>query len=304
MTKKTQETQMKVAEQVVGQVAGEQVEQAGVGLELYKVLVQELNLLEQYRHELKKKLTEGVDYGTPYPNAQRLQLLKPGADKIRYLLQIEVTSEESTPIIQGGKIIGYQVKLVMFSKRLRQQNIVTRLCLQSEPGKANMRLDTLLAIARKRAFVYGIVELAGLSDLFVDELDEAIEQQQTAQQNIQPQTQQQQAQQKKVIEITAEQQQGQQLSEEQLKSYAKTFWLLLTKKAKEKGIELKSEHEKQELKRVLLQYLFLDTPIESLKELTKEQWREVWKTLKEENQELQEIFEIYKSQIDEKEQGY
>jgi predicted RNA-binding protein with RPS1 domain len=295
MTKKDTKEKETVV-QVAPQVAGQVVEQ-GAGIEterLTQALVQELSILDRYRHELKQKLIQGVDYGEPYQNAPKMQLLKPGADKLRYLLQVEITSEETTPVIMNGKIIGFQVKLTMYSKRLKQQNVISRLCLTTEPGKDRMRLDTILAIARKRSYVYGIVELAGLSDMFVDELDESIAEQQQQTQQI---AQQQQT--KKVIEITTTEQpeqQQQKLSETQLKSYAKTFWSLLMKKAQENGIQLKNEEEKQNLKRLLLQYLFLDTPIESLKDLTQQQWREIWRVLKEEDDEnkLKDVFEIYK----------
>ena len=150
-----------------------------------KVLSEGLSLLEEAKKEIKKKLKKGIHYDKPYDGAKQLVLLKAGADQLAYLLGIEVVERGDEEIRDGdGNIIGWKVTLRLKAKRLgNRETIVSRVCAKDEPkaqgGKKKEKdkewgLDMLLAMAFKRAWVYGVIQLTGLSDLFIDEVKEEL----------------------------------------------------------------------------------------------------------------------------------
>jgi len=73
------------------------------------------------------------------------------------------------PIIQKGEIFGFKVTLTLRSKLIGTQTTVSRICSKDEAKARNWSIDMLLAMAHKRAWVSGVLQLSALSDLFIDE---------------------------------------------------------------------------------------------------------------------------------------
>jgi len=138
-------------------------------------LVEGLELLNQLKKEIKRKLKKGVHYDKPFKGANRNILLKPGADAIALLLGIEVLDRKEEPIIQKGEIFGFKVTLTLRSKLIGTQTTVSRICSKDEPKARNWSIDMLLAMAHKRAWVSGVLQLSALSDLFIDEEKEELQ---------------------------------------------------------------------------------------------------------------------------------
>ncbi len=132
-------------------------------------LIEGLELLNNLKKEIKKKLKKGVHYDRPYKGANKNILLKPGADAIALLLGIEVLDRKEEPIIQKGEIFGFKVTLTLRSKLIGTQTTVSRICSKDEAKARNWSIDMLLAMAHKRAWVSGVLQLSALSDLFIDE---------------------------------------------------------------------------------------------------------------------------------------
>jgi len=138
-------------------------------------LVRGLELLNQLKKEIRKKLRKGIHYDKPFKGANRNILLKPGADAIALLLGIEVLNRKEEPIIQKGEIFGFKVTLTLRSKLIGTQTTVSRICSKDEPKAKNWSIDMLLAMAHKRAWVSGVLQLSALSDLFIDEEKEELQ---------------------------------------------------------------------------------------------------------------------------------
>ena len=136
-----------------------------------------LELLEKAKKEIKKKLKKGIHYDKPYDGAKQDILLKAGADQLAYLTGIEVVERKDEEIRdKDGNIIGYKVTLRLKSKLLGGREVVSsRIASKDEAKARSWSLDMLLAMAFKRAWVYGVIQLTGLSDLFIDEEKEEVE---------------------------------------------------------------------------------------------------------------------------------
>ncbi|GEM_PF-1296085 len=138
-------------------------------------LVKGLELLNELKREIKKKLKRGVHYDKPFKGANRNILLKPGADAIALLLGIEVIDRKEEPINQKGEIVGFKVTLTLHSKLIGTKTTVSRICSKDEPKAKSWSIDMLLAMAHKRAWVSGVLQLSALSDLFIDEEKEELQ---------------------------------------------------------------------------------------------------------------------------------
>jgi hypothetical protein len=132
-------------------------------------LVKGLELLTELKKQIRRKLKKGVHYDKPFKGATKNILLKPGADAIALLLGIEVLDRKEEAVTAQGNIVGWKVTLTLKSKLLGTQTTISRICSKDEPKAKNWSLDMLLAMAHKRAWVYGVLQLSGLSDMFVDE---------------------------------------------------------------------------------------------------------------------------------------
>jgi len=141
----------------------------------YPTLIRGLELLNELKKEIKKKLKKGIHYDKPYKGANKNILLKPGADAIALLLGIEVLDRKEEPLIQKGEIIGFKVTLTLRSKLIGTQTTVSRICSKDETKARNWSVDMLLAMAHKRAWVSGVLQLSALSDLFIDEEKEELQ---------------------------------------------------------------------------------------------------------------------------------
>jgi len=134
-----------------------------------------LEVLEKAKKELKKKLKKGIHYDLPFSGAKQNVLLKPGADQLAYLTGIEVVERKDEEIRdKDGNIIGFKTTLRLRSKLLKREVISTRIASRDEVKARNWSLDMLIAMAFKRAWVYGVIQLTGLSDLFIDEEKEEL----------------------------------------------------------------------------------------------------------------------------------
>lgn len=136
-----------------------------------------LELLEKAKKEIKKKLKKGVHYDKPFKGSKQDILLKAGADQLAYLTGIEVVERKDEEIRdKDGNIVGYKVTLRLRSKLLGNKEVISsRIASKDEAKAKNWSLDMLLAMAFKRAWVYGVIQLTGLSDLFIDEEKEFID---------------------------------------------------------------------------------------------------------------------------------
>ncbi len=143
------------------------------------MLIRGLELLNELKKEIKKKLKKGVHYDKPYKGANKNILLKPGADAIALLLGIEVINRKEEPIISKGEIVGFKVTLTLRSKLIGTQTTVSRICSKDEAKARNWSIDMLLAMAHKRAWVSGVLQLSALSDLFIDEEKEELKEELT-----------------------------------------------------------------------------------------------------------------------------
>ena len=130
-----------------------------------------LEILEKAKKEIKKKLKKGVHYDKPFKGSKQDILLKAGADQLAYLTGIEVVERIDEEIRdKDGNIIGYKTTLKLRSKLLGNKEVISsRIASKDEKKAENWGLDMLLAMAFKRAWVYGVIQLTGLSDLFIDE---------------------------------------------------------------------------------------------------------------------------------------
>ena len=135
-----------------------------------------LELMEKAKKEIKRKLRRGVHYDKPFKGSKQDILLKAGADQLAYLTGIEVVERRDEEIRDGnGNIIGYKVTLRLRSKLLGNKEVISsRIASKDEPKAKGWSLDMLLAMAFKRAWVYGVIQLTGMSDLFIDEEKEEI----------------------------------------------------------------------------------------------------------------------------------
>ncbi len=135
-----------------------------------------LELMEKAKKEIKKKLRKGVHYDKPFKGSKQDILLKAGADQLAYLTGIEVVERIDEEIRdKDGNIIGYKTTLKLRSKLLGNKEVISsRIASKDEKKAENWGLDMLLAMAFKRAWVYGVIQLTGLSDLFIDEEKEEV----------------------------------------------------------------------------------------------------------------------------------
>ena len=135
-----------------------------------------LELLEKAKREIKKKLKKGVHYDKPFKGSKQDVLLKAGADQLAYLTGIEVVERKDEEIRdKDGNIVGYKVTLRLRSKLLGNKEVISsRIASRDEKKAKDWSLDMLLAMAFKRAWVYGVIQLTGLSDLFIDEEKEEV----------------------------------------------------------------------------------------------------------------------------------
>ncbi|RUM32004.1 MAG: hypothetical protein DSY42_01850 [Aquifex sp.] len=129
-----------------------------------------LEILQRAKREIKRKLKKGIHYDKPFKGAKQDILTKAGADQLAYLTGIEVVERKDEEIRdRNGNVIGFKVTLKLRSKLLNKEVISSRICSKDEKKAKDWSMDMLLAMAFKRAWVYGVIQLTGLSDMFIDE---------------------------------------------------------------------------------------------------------------------------------------
>jgi len=139
-------------------------------------LTEGLELMEKAKKEIKRKLKKGVHYDKPFKGSKQDILLKPGADQLAYLMGIEVVERIDEEIRdRDGNIVGYKVNLKLRSRLMGGKEVISSRIASKDEGKAKgWGLDMLLTMAFKRAWVYGVIQLSGLSDMFIDEEKEEV----------------------------------------------------------------------------------------------------------------------------------
>jgi len=154
--------------------------------------------LEQYQADRDKmlgfvndKLQEGVDFGEMYEGAKKPSLLKPGAEKVCILLQIEpVFVADRDTWTMMGKQSGH-VNLVCYllnqERKLRALKMIKELGKENEAtifkmlaiaegrgaGYLNEKKTTndnsLIKIVEKRSLVDAVLRVAGLSEMYTQD---------------------------------------------------------------------------------------------------------------------------------------
>jgi hypothetical protein len=134
-----------------------------------------LKKIEQFQEVVQKMLKQGHDYGI-IPGCQKPSLLKPGAEKINMLMGIASDYDimDKTEDYDKG-FFAYNVRCILLRGGVlvctgvgncnsREKKYVT----QDPYSIAN----TILKMAKKRAYVDATLSLASLSDIFTQDLED------------------------------------------------------------------------------------------------------------------------------------
>ncbi|MEM2174101.1 MAG: hypothetical protein QXI58_00550 [Candidatus Micrarchaeia archaeon] len=132
-----------------------------------------LDQYEQMISLLMTRLTEGIDYGLPFPQAKKKVLLLSGAQKLAAFFGLNVALESKNYIYKNEEIWGVEVKLKVY----RENRTIEVIASASYDEKAfeTRPLHHLLSIAYKRAFVKGVIIYLGLSSSFLEEAEAEVE---------------------------------------------------------------------------------------------------------------------------------
>lgn len=140
---------------------------------------------------VREELKDGVDYGLMYDRADKPSLLKPGAEKICMLLQIEPVfiADLDTWTMMGGKeghvnMICYlftqkrKMRALQMIKEMGKENentIFKMLAISEGRGagsigeRSNMDGNSLVKIVEKRSLVDAVLRVAGLSEMYTQD---------------------------------------------------------------------------------------------------------------------------------------
>lgn len=134
--------------------------------------------LARFSESIKDGLTDGVDFGL-IPGTQTACLFLPGADKIKIAMGLTVEYEEM------ASIESWDGEKAFFMYRFKAKIYHNGQLVATGFGAANTRegkyerqnpftlQETVLLIAKKRAYISGIREVSGLSSIFTqDTLDD------------------------------------------------------------------------------------------------------------------------------------
>ena len=133
--------------------------------------------LARFSESIKDGLTDGVDYGL-IPGTQTACLFLPGADKIKIAMGLTVDYEERSCVENWEEkgFFMYRFKAKIYHNG---QLIATGMgAANTKEGKYERQnpftlQETVLLIAKKRAYISGIREASGLSSIFTqDTLDD------------------------------------------------------------------------------------------------------------------------------------
>jgi len=140
---------------------------------------------------VKGELKEGVDYGAAYEGSKKPSLLKPGAEKICMLLQIEpvFVPDHDTWTMLGSvagcvNLVCYlltgerklqALKLIKEMGKENEATIFKMLAISEGRGagtikeRSNMNANSLIKIVEKRALVDAVLRVAGLSEMYTQD---------------------------------------------------------------------------------------------------------------------------------------
>lgn len=136
---------------------------------------------------IKENLREGVDYGFAYDKAKKYTLLKPGAEKVCLLFNMEATYEVDKEIME--LLPDAKAKdTICFVCNLRNRK--TGNLVGQGRGSATIsetygqKVNNTIKIAQKRAKIDAVLNTAGLSDRFTQDMGGASEQEDGAEQGL------------------------------------------------------------------------------------------------------------------------
>lgn len=155
--------------------------------ELKNNLVQSAKIQKLLDKFIKENLREGVDYGQAYENAKKLTLLKPGAEKVCLLFNMESMYELDKEIME---MLPENKKkdTICFICNLRNRK--TGNIVGQGRGSATIsetygqKVNNTIKIAQKRAKIDAVLNTAGLSDRFTQDMGMKNEQEEGAEQGI------------------------------------------------------------------------------------------------------------------------
>jgi hypothetical protein len=140
---------------------------------------------------VKDELKEGTDYGAAYEGSKKPSLLKPGAEKICMLLQMEPVfiPDHDTWTMLGGiagcvNLVCYlltsdrkmrALKLIQDMGKENEATIFKMLAISEGRGagtikeRSNMNANSLIKIVEKRSLVDAVLRVAGLSEMYTQD---------------------------------------------------------------------------------------------------------------------------------------
>lgn len=136
---------------------------------------------------IKENLKEGVDYGFAYDKAKKYTLLKPGAEKVCLLFNMDASYEldkEIMALLPEAKA----KDTICFVCNLRNRK--TGNLVGQGRGSATIsetygqKVNNTIKIAQKRAKIDAVLNTAGLSDRFTQDMGGASEQEDGAEQGL------------------------------------------------------------------------------------------------------------------------
>lgn len=139
-----------------------------------------LQKISAFQELVRTQLREGKDYGAIPGAGDRKVLLKPGAEKITVLLGLRSKFEVAGKVedFESG-FFAYMVRCSLvapngetITEGLGQANTKERRYLRQDPYTL---ANTVLKMARKRALVDAALTVGSLSDLFTQDIEDAID---------------------------------------------------------------------------------------------------------------------------------
>lgn len=155
--------------------------------ELKNNLAQSAKIQKLLDKFIKENLKMGVDYGQAYENAKKLTLLKPGAEKVCLLFNMESAYELDKEIME---LLPENKKkdTICFICNLRNRK--TGRVVGQGRGSATIsetygqKVNNTIKIAQKRAKIDAVLNTAGLSDRFTQDMGIKNEEEEGAEQGI------------------------------------------------------------------------------------------------------------------------
>lgn len=134
-----------------------------------------LEKIDMFRKLIHKTLTKGSDYGI-IPGTHKPTLLKPGAEKIQRLLEVDTDFDVIKQIEDyDGGFFAYHIKCRVI-KNGKTTTTGLGSCNSREKKYRNQDpctiQNTCLKMAKKRALVDAIISFASLSDVFTQDIED------------------------------------------------------------------------------------------------------------------------------------